>query len=175
MEASFGSLFISLWGECVEPRPVLGSLAVPFLSALPALCFLCSVFLTGGRNWRYQNILQLTLLVSCYNGTVELGFQPWALEGARNAAHSFCQSPGFQTLALCVSLEHSAGRVWHCSSLWLCHLVVTTYPSGPRGPWDFILFIIFWDRFSLLQPWLTWNSECRPCLSRSSCLSECWA
>lgn len=105
-----GATFLSLWGECGDPRPVLGSLGVPFLSALPALCPLCNVFLTEGRNWRYQNIPQLTLLVSCYNGTIQLGFQPWALEGAQHAAHSFWQSPGFQTLALCLTKNTGQGQ-----------------------------------------------------------------
>lgn len=40
-----GATFLSLWGECGVPRPVLGSLGVPFRSALPALCPLCNVFL----------------------------------------------------------------------------------------------------------------------------------
>lgn len=40
-----GATFLSLWGECGVPRPVLGSLGVPFRSTLPVLCPLCNVFL----------------------------------------------------------------------------------------------------------------------------------
>lgn len=66
LETSFGNHFISLWGECRQPRP---------LPTIPEGPTGTEVFVQPLPTWswagRYQNIPQLTLLVSCHTWTMQ--------------------------------------------------------------------------------------------------------